>query len=161
VDDELRDDAASPRLPLATIRECSEERRDALSSVVFPKRSRASLAVSIRVSRGGSRRWAVALLGAHPLEKSPPAFTASSIHRSVGGFRLASGASWVYCVATTECRWVATKIPAPRLGTRGGGSQWCNRRSGGRCDLSGHFCVLCEIKQSTMTKKPSQRSHLV
>jgi hypothetical protein len=161
--DEVRDDAASPRLPLATIRECSEERRDALSSVVFPKRSRASLAVSIRVSRGG---W-VAEMGGRvagctpPLEKSPPAFTASSIHRSVGGFRLASGASGVYCVATIECRWVATKIPAPRLGTRGGGSQWCNRLSGGRCDLSGHFCVLCEIKQSTMTKKPSQRSHLV
>ena len=98
---------------------------------------------------------------AHPLEKSAPAFTASSIHRSVGGFRLASGASWVYCVATTECGWVETKIPAPRLGTRGGGSQWYNRPPGGRCDLGGHFCVLCEIKPSTMTKKPSRRSYLV
>ena len=44
-----------------------------------------------------------------------------------GNVRLASCASYVYCVATTGCRWVETKIPAPHLGTRGGGSQWCNR----------------------------------
>jgi hypothetical protein len=110
VDDELRDDAASPRLPLATIRECSEERRDALSSVVFPKRSRASLAVSIRVSRGG---W-VAEMGGRVAGCTPPSknprplsqlqayiarwadFVLRQVHRgsivsllqSVGGWRL-------------------------------------------------------------------------
>jgi hypothetical protein len=40
---------------------------------------------------------------------------------------LASCASCVYRMVTAERRWVETKISAPRLGTRGGGSQWCNR----------------------------------
>jgi hypothetical protein len=62
-----------------------------------------------------------------PLGKSAPSFKDASIYRLVGLFRLARDASCVYCVVTTECRWVETKIPAPRLGTWGGGSQWCNR----------------------------------
>src|SRR5919107_4681053 len=97
---------------------------------------------------------------AHPLEKTAPYLGTQAYIAKWGSVRLASGASSIYCVTTTECRWAATKIPAPRLGTRGGGSQWYNRLSGARCDLGGHFCVLCEIKRSTMTKNPSQRSYL-
>ena len=54
--------------------------------------------------------------------------TIYSIHTvELGNVLLASRASRVYGVVAKKCKQVETKISAPRLGTRCGGSQWCNR----------------------------------
>src|SRR5215212_10719531 len=66
---------------------------------------------------------------AHLLEKSAPTSTDTSLHRLVGNLRLASDPSCLYCIVTSESRGVETTSPAPRLGTWGGESRWCDRLS--------------------------------
>jgi hypothetical protein len=107
------------------------------------------------VAAGGGRPQDVPLAGAGP----PPLLVlapflvrlarsrerrSDGIHAYIANLRniqLASGASCFYCVVNTKCRWVETKIPAPSLGARGGGSQWYNRLPEVRNDLGGQYCV--------------------
>ena len=79
------------------------------------------------------------------------------VHTAMSGnVRLASAASCVYCMVTTEYRWVETKIPAPRLGTRGGGSQWCNRLPEVAVTLVADFAFWVE---SRIRRRNGTRGH--